>query len=367
MFLRNAKMFLRRSALWAVYNGYSDMIGALSEKYHVLKLEYQDKTTMNLQKRNKDAAAGKKVNTPPLIHKAILVWDDLVKKMKSDGEWLAVMDRNYEQRRKEIYDNYVATSPTGGDCAAQTAHVNQYLRDMADATRNWQLKHTAFNKKYINQVIYLSFLISFSNDEFKLRYYGWVKNYLDEMGRIAKTELWGPPCTQLKQGNTPAEEIELVEPNCPINLELKLIVGKIKLNCDKFEISGGEGVTLKYEKNFKSKQSTFAVGIGVTFELSKNFGGGYEGSVSVNAGESVFVTLDGNNNFSDLGLSVSAKASVGIEKSSSMAVGEIVQQISSKSDVMGAEAGAGYTVGVNSGLNFTGNTSFTPGPLSYLK
>lgn len=353
--------------LWAVYNGYRDMIGALKEKYHVLALEYQDKTTMKLKKRSQDAIAGKEINTPPFIKKGMLGWNEMMKKYNSDGEWLAVMDRDYEKRRKEIFDNYVATAPTNGECAALTAHVNQYMRDMADATAIWQRKHTAFNKKYINQAIYWSFLISFSNDEFKLRYYTWISNYLGEMGHIAKTELSGPPCIEIKQGNTPTDEIPLLEPDCPINLELKLIVGKIKLNCDKFEISGGEGVKFKYEKNFKSKQSTFSVGIGVTFELSKNFGGGYEGSVSVDAGESVFITLDGNNNFSDLGLSLSAKASIGVEKSSSMAVGEIVQQISSKSDVMGAEVKAGYTVGVNSGINFTGKASFTPGPLSYLK
>jgi hypothetical protein len=228
--------------------------------------------------------------------------------------------------------------------------MNQYLRDMADATRNWQLKHMAFNKKYINQVIYWSFLFSFSSDEFKWKYYSWVTNYLREMLSIAKTELWGPPCREMAQGNTPAEEILLEEPKCPIDFELKLIVGKIGLNCQKFSFSGGELIRFKYEKNFKSKQSTMELGIGFGLDIGARFGG-FSGSVSANASESVFITWDGNNNISDLGLSMGAKVSAGVDASASKGVGEIVKEIG-VSKGASVETGVEATVGVDSGWNF---------------
>jgi hypothetical protein len=227
-----------------------------------------------------------------------------------------------------------------------TAKTNAYLQEMADITKAWQRKHTTINKKYINQFIYLSFLYSFSSDEFRVKYYTWIDNYLREMQSIARTELYGPPCKQMDPGNKPAEEIPIDEPKCPIDFELKLIVGKIALNCQRFSFGGGELVKLKYEKNFSSKQSTLTVGIGATFELGGNVGGGFSGSTSIDLGEAVFLTLDGNNNFSDFGMN--AKASVSTEIS---LVGE---------QLISGEAKVGCSAGVNSGLTVSGSSSITP-------
>jgi len=173
------------------------------------------------------------------------------------------------------------------------------------------------------------------------------------MRRIARTELWGPPCKSMDQGNTPAEEIPFEEPKCPIDFELKLIVGKIALNCQRFSFGGGELVKLKYEKNFSSKQSTLTVGIGATFELGGNVGGGFSGSTSIDLGEAVFLTLDGNNNFSDFGMN--AKASISADVS---LVGE---------SLLSGNADVGCSAGVNSGLTLSGSASVTPpGPLKGL-
>jgi hypothetical protein len=227
-----------------------------------------------------------------------------------------------------------------------TAKTNAYLQEMADITKAWQLKHTDINKKYINQFIYWSFLYSFSSDEFRWKYYIWVNNYLQEMQSIARTELIGPPCKSIDQGNTPAQEIPLEEPKCPIDFELKLIVGKISLNCQRFSFGGGEIVKFKYEKNFSSKQSTLTVGIGGTVELGGNFGGGFSASTSVDLGEAVFLTLDGNNNFADFGMSAQANVSTEIS---------LVSQ-----QLISGEAKLGCSAGVNSGLTVSGSSSITP-------
>jgi hypothetical protein len=172
------------------------------------------------------------------------------------------------------------------------------------------------------------------------------------MQRIARTELWGPPCKEMNQGNTPAEEIPLEEPHCPIDFELKLIVGKIALNCQHFVFSGGEVVKFKYEKNFSSKQSTLTLGIGATFELGGNAGGGFSGSTSVNLGEAVFLTLDGNNNFADFGMS--AEASVSAE------VSLVSQQL------LSGKADLECSAGINSGLTVSGSSSVESAPLKGL-
>jgi tetratricopeptide (TPR) repeat protein len=336
--------------LWAIYNGYKDMINAVSMKYGEIGAEYAKKAHADMEKRKNDALALKELSQPPFIKKALYAWDALMKKYKSDGEWLGTMNMDYEKRKKEIFESYQARS-TSQDCAAQTASINQYLREMADITKAWQLKHTLFNKKYINQLIYWSFLNSFSSNEFKMKFYAFVGNYLSEMKGIARTELWGPPCKQIEQGNTAAAPILIEEPKCPIELELKLIVGKIALNCDKFSFEGGELIRFKYEKNFKSKQSTMELGIGIGLDIGAGFGG-FNASASIKAGESVFITFDGNNSISDVGLSMAAKASAGAEMGASKSIGEIVREIGAKQEIGEVKTSVEAKVGVDSGWTF---------------
>ena len=337
--------------LTAVYNGYKDMVGNIIARFYPLKTEYTDSTNKHLKQRAKDALALKKLTNPPFYVQAGYAWDALQKKYKTDREWLAEVDKDYETRKQQALDKLDKSGTT--DCAAQTRQINAYLNEMADITKAWQRKHIVINKKYINQFIYWSFLFSFSSDEFKMKYYLWVIDYLEEMRRIARTELWGPPCKSMDQGNTPAEEIPFEEPKCPIDFELKLIVGKIALNCQRFSFGGGELVKFKYEKNFSSKQSTLTVGIGATFELGGNVGGGFSGSTSIDLGEAVFLTLDGNNNFSDFGMN--AKASISADVS---LVGE---------SLLSGNADVGCSAGVNSGLTLSGSASVTPpGPLKGL-
>jgi Tfp pilus assembly protein PilF len=330
--------------LTAVYRGYQDMLGNLNLKFSVLEKEYSQKAGRKLTQRAKDALAVKKLTNPPFYVQAGYAWDELQKDYKADQEWLAHEDIEFEKRKKEAYDRHLKEGSP--DCAVMTAKVNAYLLEMADITKLWQRKHTAINKKYINQFIYWSFLFSFSSDEFRWKYYIWVNNYLQEMQRIARTELWGPPCKSMGQGNIPAEEIPMEEPKCPIDFELKLIVGKIALNCQKFTFSGGEIVKFKYEKNFTSKQSTLTLGIGATLELGGNVGGGFSASTSVDLGEAIFITLDNNNNFADFGMS--AQANVSAE----------VSLVSEK--LISADASLGCSAGVNSGLTVSGSSSITP-------
>ena len=176
-------------ALTAVYNGYKDMIGNIISRFYPLKNEYADKTNKHLIQRAKDALAVKKLSNPPFYVQAGYAWDALQKKYKSDGEWLMQVDKDFELRKQQAMDRL--NNNRRPDCAGQTAAINAYLSEMADITKAWQRKHTAINKKYINQFIYWSFLFSFSSDEFKMKYYMWVINYLEEMRKIARTELLG--------------------------------------------------------------------------------------------------------------------------------------------------------------------------------
>jgi hypothetical protein len=128
--------------------------------------------------------------------------------------------------------------------------------------------------------------------------------YLVMLGSIAQTKIIEPceftPMTVTKESNA------INDIDCPVDIVMGLGIGKIELNCEKFSISGGEGALFGFEKNFKTKQSTVSIGIGVRLELMVKAGPTSSG-IGAQATEFAFITVDGNNGIADIGLTNEAK------------------------------------------------------------
>jgi hypothetical protein len=117
--------------------------------------------------------------------------------------------------------------------------------------------------------------------------------------------------------------------NCPINLEIPFGAGTVSLNCARFKIEGGQGLLLGYEKNFITRESTVAIGVGI---------GGHIPCVDFGVKGQLYIKFDKDNQPTDTGL----LAEAGID----------VQGLT-KPDMS-----TGVTLGINSGFNYQ------PGALS---
>ncbi|MFL5738572.1 MAG: tetratricopeptide repeat protein [Flavisolibacter sp.] len=215
---------------------------------------------------------------------------------------------------------------------------NKYLPQFALLTEEWQEKNQNVFRKYFDQLIYWSYLSyhPLGDDHFRAQsFYPLVLQFLLMLGKIDHTEVI-KPC-QFTPSQATADSIDIKEIDCPLDLTIPFVVGKLQLTCDKFSFSGGEGLVFSYEKDFKTKQSTLSLGIGVKLELGGKMGP-IKGGVSIGADESLFITFDGNNGFSDAGLSFNAKAGGGANAAGVVKKGESVS--------------AGYSFGINSGCNF---------------
>ncbi|MEO8405050.1 MAG: hypothetical protein ABI480_10655, partial [Chitinophagaceae bacterium] len=90
------------------------------------------------------------------------------------------------------------------------------------------------------------------------------------------------------------------------------------------------------------------------FEFGKGVGP-ISGSIGATMGESLFITFDGNNKISDAGLTFSAGISTGIEGEAEKKLGD--RTVKATHDIKGDltklnDPTVGYTIGINSGLNF---------------
>ena len=120
---------------------------------------------------------------------------------------------------------------------------------------------------YFDELVYWHYLVlhPISNDDFKIKYYEFIEQYLVMMGGICQTKIIEPcvfkPITTTKESNN------IKDVNCPLDIGISFIIGSIELDCDKFSIEGGEGLMFKYERDFKTRQSTMNIGIGAEINL----------------------------------------------------------------------------------------------------
>lgn len=262
---------------------------------------------------------------------------------------LKALTDEYEQKYKKMMDDFDKRCPVGEGisspncpteeevCNAKNALANAYLPQFAMLTEQWQETNKLVFTKYFDDLVFWHYLSLHptGDDNFKRQYYVFITDYLGTLSKIAITKAI-PPC-KAKPITKTANPNTINDMDCPLDIVLPFVVGKMQLNCDKFSLSGGEGVTFGYEKDFKTKQSTLSVGIGVKLELEGKLGP-LKGGVSGELGENVFITFDGNNGFSDAGLKNEAKLSAGAS------IGGVINKEESVS--------VGSTLGINSGWNF---------------
>ena len=230
-------------------------------------------------------------------------------------------------------------------CTAYNNLANKYLPKFAYLTEEWQKKNNLVFTKYFDEVMYWGYLSyhPVGNDHFWIQvFYPMVSHYLGMLHKIGYTKIIKTcgftPTTASKNSNA------INEMECPLEIEIPFVVGKFELNCEKFSFKAGEGVVFGFEKNLKTHQSTLSIGIGLKLELEGK-AGPVKAGVSTSVEESLFITFDGENKFSDGGLKFDAKASAGIEA-------EAGKSVKGKKDILKEETGIGYTVGINSGWNF---------------
>ena len=250
----------------------------------------------------------------------------------------AALQQQYEKELKVINDKEWETSESR--CKALNGLANQYLPQFAAITEELQKKHMLVFRTWFDQLVYWNYLTLEPTGDiyFRIQYYTTIIYYLNTLGSVGFTKIIEPCDFEPIVAN--CDSAKLKEIDCPINIEIPFVVGKFELNCKTFTLQAGEGVVFGYEKDFTTRKSTLDVGIGLKLELEAKFGPVHAG-VSGSAGETLFITFDGNNRISDGGLKYDAKASGGVEAN-----------LGAKKETYTLEGGVGYKVGINSGWDF---------------
>lgn len=229
---------------------------------------------------------------------------------------------------------YSACAKIGGNCAKEVGYRhcldlekndNQTFSELAVAAELHEAANYPKDIKWYNDAVYLT---SFTTPHERVRKADCAAFTLTLVNKLVAYTLSTCPCTGKPSCVPPPPLVQEPQFNpffkdgkCAVDIDIPFIVGRINLNCEEFGFEIGEGVTFRYGKNFKTQETTLAVGVGTGLDIP---------GVDIGVGAEVAVKFDGNNQVVDV--MGSAEAGVGI---------------------MGINiASAGASVGINS--------SFTP-------
>lgn len=228
-------------------------------------------------------------------------------------------------------------------CIKVNALRNKYLGLFKNIDEDWQQRNLAFQRKYLDDLLYWEPLAANNNTEASIRFYSWVSKYLEAIASMAKTSIL-EPCKAEKDIDHELKDTVIPAYDCDLEFHAKFLVGKITLDCEKFSIEGGEILVGKIERNFTSRQTTLSLGVGVYIGEGGSYAGlgaGAEAGMSMSA----FLCIDKTGALTDAGIVNRASASASLDFQSS-------EKLGFKKKLAEQSIGFESRLGINSGWTF---------------
>lgn len=210
---------------------------------------------------------------------------------------MKAMAKSFESRVEKEGEGNPEPTLAEEMCAAKNSIANHYLLRMAKTNEDKFTKLIQAHKDFLNDYLYWIRLASFTPEQYQAEYYEICLQVLRLLQKVELTTVMDY-CLQSKP-EPKAKELQLYEPDCPLpkNFKLPFVVGKVYLNCDRWDFEVGEGVVLNIAHKFGA-ETTIAFGPGLLLEAtpvivtvgnsSKPLG------VSLGAKGQLFVSFNGN-------------------------------------------------------------------------
>lgn len=219
-----------------------------------------------------------------------------------------------EKKLKAMYGGGQRYENEYQECVKKIEILNSYLQVSRQNHEEYQRKMLPKTYDWANQNLFWNrFLLN--SEMYKLQAYTFIKDFFvslheyDKMQTLSPTPLWiAKNCKDVKKpedGKPVVDTLTIEEEDCPFKIEVPVAVAKMKWDCKGFEVEGGELIVGGFEKNFRSGEMTFFLGLGVGL-YEKGFG---VGGIEAGAKAGGFIKVGSDGSIIDIG----DKGEVGIE------------------------------------------------------
>jgi tetratricopeptide (TPR) repeat protein len=216
---------------------------------------------------------------------------------------MKIIDDKWAPELEKIGEGYPGEGVDEAICEEKDKLGNSYLPQFARLTEDYQLETIRLYKDYLNDWSYWSYVASVDDHDYKVVFYGLVKEMIGALQDINTTEFIFP-CTSKDKSSATATELKIEEPDCfiPGKVELPLGVVNLELSCETYKLEAGVGLVGKLEYNRSSGDFTLAFGVGASvprvFYKTPGLALGLEGE----AKSQLYITFDKLGTPTDLGI-----------------------------------------------------------------
>jgi hypothetical protein len=285
--------------------GFGDMVRLWNQKKEQINTEQNKKMESESLKQIADRNRGMFSNSP-FGKKSVL----MLKLIGTEyGEFISNDYKSqYMLKQNEFYKQLEELSYkkdySDEGCSKQKEYLKDYLQKSAKNHADYEEKTLHKLYEFVNQSVYWQFFLS-NNEQYKMYYYNYVADFLSAIHDYDQLQSLYPlpefiskSCKDLKDpAKDKAVKDSIPTPVCPIKIAIPLGVGKIKWDCNGYEIEGGELIMGGFEKDYKSGEITLFVGLGAEFFGKGTFIGGVEGGGKIGS----FVKLGKDFTILDMG------------------------------------------------------------------
>ncbi len=205
---------------------------------------------------------------------------------KAQQKYKAEMDsleKEYRKKDRELHD-----------CDAETGLANDYMERMSFVTTEYQKEYLReYNDYYTDNIFWASFAYP---DEHMKRgfFYRFSSSLIAVYSQLATTSFLQPSgCGPVPELKKDTEAAELPQPNCPIDIDWKCVIGSFHLDCQKIKFSTKAGLLLNAEHAFNNHRTTIMIGAGIDLQFGKKSVGNISGEFGATGKMQYFISFDG--------------------------------------------------------------------------
>jgi tetratricopeptide (TPR) repeat protein len=189
---------------------------------------------------------------------------------KDDADKLARSQKEYQAHMKDLRAEYDEKSKQA-ECGAQIGLANEYMEKMAVESRIYQKTWLRIEKGFFLDMSYWSFFTATNEHLRRSAFCQAASGFLRNLLTLAHTSFLdvNRDCAVTEEKKEEVSEVE-IEADCPLykQVEIPFGIGKINLDCEKFEFQFGEAIVLNSSYNFHSGELIMALGPGVAVSLA---------------------------------------------------------------------------------------------------
>ncbi|HTS45831.1 MAG TPA: tetratricopeptide repeat protein [Puia sp.] len=278
------------------YKKYHTMVESAKRQMMQIANEEMELGKKSMQENIQNSRQSNIANAPfAELGSAMLL--DISNKMTEDGgPEIGKRQKEYRDSIKSLNDEYLKKRNNAHSCQEETGLANQYMEKMAFVTTEYQKAYLRIYKDYYTDNIFWGFF-AYPDEHIKKGFFcKYAASLLAVLSQLAETHFL-TTCEAPPEVEKDTDKVEIPRPDCPINVDLNVIVGSLHLDCEKIKFStkrefGEIGLLLDVEHTFNKHRTTIVVGAGVDVTFEKSVGN-LKGEASAAGKMQYFLTFDG--------------------------------------------------------------------------